>query len=106
MPSTVRLTAVSLSSGPRAEIVLLPSGTALHTISRLLNTGLDPTTLAACAGLIEQGVDPEALAVSSRLLLLGELQSVALKADLALACRSADTLDDHARVARRGGQAR
>jgi hypothetical protein len=64
---------VSLSSGSSVEILLLPSGTALHTISRLLNTGIDPTTLAACAGLIEKGVDPEALAVSSRLLLLGEI---------------------------------
>lgn len=97
---------MSLPLGPPVDIVLSPSGTALHTISRLLNTGLDPTTLAACAGLIEKGVDPEALAVSSCLLHLGELQSVALKADLVSACRSADTLDNHARVARRGGQAR
>lgn len=38
---------------------------AFHTlleISRLLNTGLDPETLAICIQLCENGVNPEALA--------------------------------------------
>lgn len=40
----------------------LPLFSALVEISKLLNTGLDPESLAICVKLCEAGVNPEALA--------------------------------------------
>lgn len=39
-----------------------PISLALVEISKLLNTGLDPESLAICVKLCEAGVNPEALA--------------------------------------------
>ena len=41
---------------------LLFHSIALMEISKILNTGLDPETLAICVKLCEAGVNPEALA--------------------------------------------
>lgn len=53
---------------------------ALHQISKLLNTNLDPSTLSICVRLCENGVNPQALAnvvkeLQREVELLGNMQT-------------------------------
>ena len=47
----------------RVPVETVISFTAVREISKLLNTGLSPETLAICVRLCESGVNPEPLAM-------------------------------------------
>ncbi|XP_018006974.1 mitotic-spindle organizing protein 1-like [Hyalella azteca] len=58
----MRSMSVSEGGGQTSVLSARETFETLMEISRLLNTGLDETTLALCVRLCESGANPEALA--------------------------------------------